>query len=139
MTMSHSAAADPATTELIEKIRHGLGPTLSRRIGPHHAAVLATLLELGDIEPEVRTLYKAMLDSGRDMVMARLYRVLRVLEEAGVIHRDWVAHGGRVRGVYRVRDDLRSTHRGAMHPKGAPDFAHRVHGGRTLITFTDGR
>lgn len=138
MTTSTSAV-DPATLELIEKIRQGLGRTLSRRIGPHHAAVLATMLEMGETEPEVRTLYKALLDSGRDMVMARLYRVLRVLEEAGVVHRDWVAHGGRVRGVYRVRDDLRSTHGGAAQAPGGAGFAQRRHDGGTLITFTDGR
>ena len=131
MTMSHSVAAAPPSPELIDKIRHGLGPTLSRRIGPQHAVVLATMLEMGDAAPEARTLYKALLDSGRDMVMARLYRVLRVLEEAGVVRRDWVAHGGRVRGVYRVRDDLRSAHCG-------PGFVHCPQGGGTLIRFIDG-
>lgn len=95
--------AVPGTEALIERIRHGLGPVMSRRIGPQHAAVLATMLEMEDPAPEVRDIYRAMLESGRDMVMARLYRVLRVLEEADVVRRDWVAYGGRVRGAYRVQ------------------------------------
>lgn len=148
-TMSHSAAAAPeGTTDLIERIRDGLGPTLSRRIGPQHATVLATMLEMGEATPpEARTLYKALLDSGRGMVMARLYRVLRVLEEAEVIRRDWVANGGRVRGIYRVRDDLKATQcetpacggRGGADPMHASDFPPRIPGRGTLITFTGGR
>lgn len=97
---------------LIDRIRRGLGQANARRIGPQHAAVLATMLEMDDPAPEVRALYKALIDSGRGMVTARLYRVLRVLEEAGVVRRSWVAHGARVRGAYCAVDRLQDAQAG---------------------------
>ncbi|SFN27421.1 transcriptional repressor [Variovorax sp. OV329] len=130
---------------MIERIQRGLGPAVSRRVGPQHAAVLATMLEMGNPAPEVRDIYRAMLESGRDMVMARLYRVLRVLEEAEVVRRDWNAYGGRVRGAYRVQgrdgepgDDAAACAQcGGAHAADAPHFQRGGRPGGVAITLAD--
>lgn len=129
----HDAPGSTNTLALMDRIRRGLGPAMSRRVGMHHAEVLATMIEMGDDSlADVREIYRALLGSGRGMVMAKLYRVLRVLEEAGVVRKDWIANGGRVRGAYRVLD-----------PEGSAPAAHwtpRPHGHRpdgVLITLAD--
>lgn len=101
--------------ELIEKIRRGLGPGNSRRVGLHHAELLQTMLEMEEAAPDVRDIYRALLDAKRSMVMASLYRSLRVLEEASIIRRDAVPTGGRLRSVYRVVDRLDAGSQEADH------------------------
>ena len=96
--------------ELIEKIRHGLGPGNSRRVNLHHAELLQTMLEMEESAPDVRDIYKALLDAKRSMVMASLYRSLRVLEEAAIVRRETVSGGGRLRSVYRL---VEGAHAGA--------------------------
>mgnify|MGYP003584735303 CR=1 FL=1 len=132
-----AASVRPAQTgdrhpsvELIEKIRRGLGPGNSRRVGLHHAELLQTMLEMEEAAPDVRDIYRALLDAKRSMVMASLYRSLRVLEEASIVQRDAVAAGGRLRSVYRVVDRLAAASQecdhstcttcGAVISKGAP-------------------
>ena len=91
--------------ELIEKIRRGLGPGNSRRVGLHHAELLQTMLEMEEAAPDVRDIYRALLEAKRSMVMASLYRSLRLLEDASLIRRGAVPAGaGRVRSVYQVVD-----------------------------------
>lgn len=118
------AAKDVASTlgaltqaELIEEIQRRLGRSATRRIGVQHARVLQLLL--ADMPPgphEVSTIYKALLDSGRSMVMSQLYRVLRVLEEAQVLESRWANFEGRPRRVFSVvgRVDAGTLH-GAGH------------------------
>ncbi|MDM0115155.1 transcriptional repressor [Variovorax sp. J22R133] len=89
-----------AKAELIARIRTGLGRQDRRRVGPHHADVLATLLAMKVAAPDVHGIYRALLDAGRDMPMSKVYRALKVLEDAGVVQRAWMPGDGRVRSVY---------------------------------------
>lgn len=94
------------TGELVQAIRSGLALAHPRRIGSQHAAVLGTLLEMDEPAPDARAIYRALQDAGRGMVMARLYRMLRVLEEAKVVTREWSSHGNRPVSTYRAEVQL---------------------------------
>ncbi len=98
----HAAIAGASPSELIAQIRTRLGPTSARRVGTAHATVLNALIAVDQEFLDVNALYKALLDQGSPMVMSKVYRVLKVLEEARVIERHWAQHEGRPRSVYRV-------------------------------------
>ena len=89
---------------LIEKIQRGLGRRSSRRVGLHHAQLLQTLLEMENAAPDAREIYRALLRADRGMIMASLYRSLRLLEDAGLVRREALNDGGRPRSVYRVAE-----------------------------------
>ena len=96
-TMDHAGAS-----ELIQEIRAQLGPTSARRVGLAHATVLHTLMDMEENFADVNAIYKALLASGNPMVMSKLYRALKVLEEAHAVERHWAPHEGRPRSVYGV-------------------------------------
>ncbi|MBS0454311.1 MAG: transcriptional repressor [Proteobacteria bacterium] len=97
---------------LVEKIRRGLGPRNARRVGLHHAQLLQTLLEMENAQPDARDIYRALLAARRGMIMASLYRGLRVLEDAGLVRREHKLEGGRPRSVYRVVERVAATQEG---------------------------
>lgn len=101
-TQAFATGSAASLPDLIRAIQKQLGPTSSRRIGVQHAAVLHTLIGMGNAWPDINLLYKAMLATRYSMVMSKLYRVLKVLEEARVIERHWVQQSGRPRSVYCV-------------------------------------
>ncbi|OUM01489.1 transcriptional repressor [Variovorax sp. JS1663] len=88
--------------ELVELINARLRPSSSRRVGLPHAAMLRTLDRMEDGAGDVQSIYKALMDSGRAMVMSKVYRVLKVLEEAGLVERRWILYDGRPRSQYRI-------------------------------------
>ena len=94
-TMDHTAASD-----LIQEIRAQLGPASARRVGVAHATVLHTLMDMEEDFADVNAIYKALLANGNPMVMSKLYRALKVLEEAHAVERHWAPHEGRPRSVY---------------------------------------
>src|SRR5262249_3901421 len=79
-----------------------LGPTSVRRVGASHATLLHTLIEMEEDFADVNAIYKALLANGTPMVMSKLYRALKVLEEARAVERHWVPHECRPRSVYYV-------------------------------------
>jgi hypothetical protein len=88
--------------ELVELIHARLRPASSRRVGLPHAAMLRTLDRMEGGAGDVHAIYKALLDNGQTMVMSKVYRVLKVLEEAGLVERRWLLHDGRPRSEYRI-------------------------------------
>jgi Fe2+ or Zn2+ uptake regulation protein len=94
----------PSREDIVELIRARLGPGSARRVGVHHVDVVDVMRAMADDAPDVQAIYKALMDSGRPMVMTRLYRVLKVLEEAGLVDRRWLEYQGRPRGVYSLVD-----------------------------------
>lgn len=88
--------------ELVKLIHARLGPSSSRRVGFHHAAMLRTLNRMQGGAGDVHAIYKALMDDGQMMVMSKVYRMLKVLEEAGLVERRWLLDDGRPRSEYRV-------------------------------------
>ncbi|GAA4343069.1 hypothetical protein GCM10023165_25180 [Variovorax defluvii] len=88
--------------ELVELINARLRPASSRRVGLPHAALLRTLDRMEDGAGDVPSIYKALMDGGEPMAMSKVYRVLKVLEEAGVVERRWMLYDGRPRSQYRI-------------------------------------
>ena len=88
--------------ELVKLIHARLGPASTRRVGFAHAMMLRTLHRMQDDGGDVHAIYKALLDSGEVMVMSKVYRVLKVLEDAGLVERRWLLYDGRPRSEYRL-------------------------------------
>lgn len=102
-----------SASEMIAEIQGRLGKGKPRRISHQHVDVMRLMRQ--DLAPglyEVSTIYKALLQTGRPMVMSQLYRVLRVLEEAGLLECHWANFAGRPRREFGVagRVDLRHAH-----------------------------
>ncbi len=128
-TMEHTGAASArilaaagaaSTSELIQEIRAQLGPTSARRVGLAHATLLQTLIDMEEDFADVNAIYKALLANGHPMVMSKLYRALKVLEEARAIERHWAPHEGRPRSVYGVAG--RARQHGHDHDAGVCRF-----------------
>jgi len=119
-TRSFAAARAASTSELIQEIRTQLGPTSARRVGLVHATLLQTLIDMEEDFPDVTAIYKALLANGNPMVMSKLYRALKVLEEARTIERHWAPHDGRPRSVYCVAGRARAA--GHDHDAGVCRF-----------------
>lgn len=117
---SFAAAGAASTSELIEEIRRQLGPTSARRVGMVHATLLHTLIEMEEDFADVNAIYRALLANGNAMVMSKLYRALKVLEEARAIERHWAPHDGRPRSVYCVAGRARQA--GHDHEAGVCRF-----------------
>lgn len=111
---SAAARSDASRTELVDRIRRGLGPGSSRRVGLHHAQLLQTMLEMENPAPDVRDIYRALLEAGRGMGTASLYRSLRLLEDAALVQRDGQHDGGRLRSIYRVVGRIAAPPAGAQ-------------------------
>jgi len=107
-----AAAGAASTSELIQEIRRQLGPTSARRVGLVHATLLHTLIEMEEDFADVNAIYKTLLANGNPMVMSKLYRALKVLEEARAIERHWAPHDGRPRSVYSVAGRARQAGHG---------------------------
>src|SRR5689334_16815779 len=88
-TRSFAAAGAPSTSDLIQAIRAQLGPTSARRVGLVHATLLRTLIDMEEDFADVNAIYRALLANGNPMVMSKLYRGLKVLQEARAIERHW--------------------------------------------------
>ncbi|WP_077002988.1 helix-turn-helix transcriptional regulator [Variovorax sp. KK3] len=99
-SLAWSAKAEPL--QLVDDIRARLHAGDARRVGLHHAIVLLTLRGMPGGEADVTSIYKSLVDNGHSMVMTRLYRTLKVLEDTGMLYRHWMLHEGRPRSTYRL-------------------------------------
>ena len=126
-TGARAVAAGGASplADMVRSIRTQLGPTSARRVGLPHATVLRTLMDTEEDFSDVIAIYKTLLAQGNPMVMSKLYRVLKVLEEARAIERHWAQHEGRPRSVYCVAG--RAKQGGHDHASGACKFCGVLH------------
>lgn len=93
--------------------RHELQQFIRQRLAaaglkPHksldHALVLETVANAQSADAaDVNGIYKMLCDGGHALFMSKLYRVLKSLEQVGLLERTWEDKHGRVRSVYRVR------------------------------------
>lgn len=74
---------------------------LQQRSGPAHATVLMALASLPGGSADVKTLYRSLCaDGGSAVLMSKLYRILKLLEQTGFVKRHLDDDRGRARSVY---------------------------------------
>lgn len=104
-----------------------------------HALVLETIASAPNREAaDVNGIYKMLCDDGQPLFMSKLYRVLKALEQVGLLERSFEEDKhGRVRSVYRVQglsEQPRPQSRLICRSCGATTLSSSVNLGREIAT-----